>query len=208
MAWGAKVVTVDLPVDRPHEGADFYAQQVAAQIPAGEPPIVVAHSGAGLILPLVASHLEVARLVYLAAVIPFPQLSFLSQFHDAPDMMHQEWRGKNPVANHDDARHFLFHDCDERTTAWALTTLRLWMASGVWPEPCPLVHYPSVPTDYVSATFDRTINAVFWERAASKRHDIEPIRMATGHAPHVAQPGELARILLGVAGYISAGPSK
>ena len=197
MAWGAEVIAADLPTDRPDEGADFFAREVASQIPPGKPPIVLAHSAAGLILPVVASHIEVERLVYLAAVIPLPGSSFVTQFKSAPEMFHPDWPGKDPTRDHDAARQFLFHDCDERIQAWALTTLRLWASSQVLTEPCPLRHMPEVPTTYISARQDRTINPEWWERAAEARLGVKPTSIDSGHAPHVSRPRELAKLIIG-----------
>ena len=136
MAWGVEVVAVDLPTA--NQGADFFAREVARQMPAGEPPVVVAHSAAGLILPVVAEYMEVARLVYLAAVIPKPQASFLERFHDSPGMFRPEWLGKDPMKDHEVARSFLFHDCEPRVQGWALTTLRMWFSADLIREECPL----------------------------------------------------------------------
>ena len=147
MAWGADVIAVDLPGDRPNEGAAFYAEQVSAQVPPGEPPVVVAHSAAGLILPAVGTRIPVSRLVYLAAVIPQPGASLLDQFHESKEMFQPEWIGNDPTKDHALARDFLFHDCDDRTHAWALTTLRLWHAPGVLRE--RFDQFPDVPVDYI-----------------------------------------------------------
>ncbi|HEY3740425.1 MAG TPA: alpha/beta fold hydrolase, partial [Bryobacteraceae bacterium] len=166
MAWGAKVVAVDMPVDRPSEGAEFYANEVVKQMPAGEAPVVVAHSSAGLILPVVASRIKVSRLIYLAAVIPEPGKVFLDRVKRTPKMFQPDWPGKDPTKSEELARHFLFHDCDERTARWAMTTLRLWMATGVAKEACPLRQMPAIPTDYISGTLDRALNPVWWEEAA------------------------------------------
>ena len=196
MAWGVEATAVDLPVDRPREGADFFAREVARQTPSGEPPILVAHSAAGLILPVVAEHMEVARLVYLAAVIPKPGLSFVSQFKESPEMFRPDWVGKDPTKDHDLARQFLFHDCDERIEAWALTTLRLWFSPELIGEPCPLLKYPQIPVTYISAARDRTINPEWWERVAETELQVEPIRIDAGHAPHVSRPREVTRLIL------------
>jgi pimeloyl-ACP methyl ester carboxylesterase len=205
MAWGAKVVAVDMPADRPAEGAEFYADEVVKQMPPGEPPIVVAHSSAGLILPVVAGRLKVARLIYLTAVIPEPQTVFLEGVKRTPEMFRPDWLGKDPTKSEDLARHFLFHDCDERTTRWALTTLRLWNARGAMTETCPLRKMPDVPTDYISGTQDRAINPVWWEAAAKTLLGVKPLRIDAGHSPHVSHPRELARLMLD---YNPAGPSK
>jgi pimeloyl-ACP methyl ester carboxylesterase len=196
MAWGAEVVAVDMPVDRPREGAEFYASEVVRQLPPGSPPVVVAHSSAGLILPVVASRMEVARLVYLAAVIPEPGTVFMDRVKRSPKMFNPDWPGKDPTKNPELARHFLFHDCDERIQKWAMTTLRLWMAPGVATELCPLRKMPDVPTDYISGMQDRTINPVWWEAASKTLLRVKPVRMDCGHSPHVSRPRELARLIL------------
>jgi pimeloyl-ACP methyl ester carboxylesterase len=197
MAWGVDVCSVDLPVDRPQEGAEFYASQVAAQLPTGEdPPVVVAHSAAGLILPAVAARMPVAALVYLAAVVPLRGMSLIDQFLESKEMFHPDWVGKDPTKDHSIAAQYLFHDCDERTLAWALTTLRLWSAPGVLKEQCITEKFPEVPTTYISATGDRTINAEWWEQAALERLGVKPIRIDSGHAPHVSRPREVADLIM------------
>jgi len=194
MAWDVEVTAVDLPsVD---EGATFFAREVARQMPKGKPPIVVAHSAAGLILPVVASHMEVSRLIYLAAVIPKPHVSLLDQFKESPAMFQPDWVGKDPTQDPALARHFLFHDCEPRIQEWALTTLRLWMSPSVMKEPCPLEELPAkIPATYVSSTLDRAVNPKWWERRAQSL-GIDVIRIETGHSPHVSRPREVARLIM------------
>jgi hypothetical protein len=65
-----------------------HAEMIAGTIPrAREDVIVVAHSASGLFLPLVAGHVKVRRLVFLAAVIPQIGKSLLDQFEENPDMI-------------------------------------------------------------------------------------------------------------------------
>ena len=195
MAWGVEVTAVDLP--RENQGAEFFAREVARQMPRGKPPIVVAHSAAGLILPVVADYMEVARLVYLAAVIAKPQSSFVGQFNESPEMFQPDWQGKDPTRDHQAARDFLFHDCDQRIQEWAITTLRLWFSSELIEEDCPLRTFRQIPTTYVSATEDRTINPEWWEPVAEWSLGVKPVRIDAGHAPHVSRPREVARIIMG-----------
>lgn len=70
--------------------ADFYAAlagAVAADAGAGEPPILVAHSGAGAIVPAVAARLpSVAGAIFVDAILPHPGRSW---FETAPaDLRH------------------------------------------------------------------------------------------------------------------------
>ena len=201
MAWGVEVTTVDLP--SVNEGAEFFASSVVRQMPAGEPPVVVAHSSAGLILPVVPEFMEVARLVYLAAVIPKPQTSLGAQFNEWNEMFQPNWLGKDPVRNPAVARDFLFHDCEPRIQDWALTTLRLWYSTVLIREECPLGHLPTgIPTTYVSAALDRTLNEPWWEKRAEWL-GMNVVRMQTGHSPHVSRPREVASVIKGKALHFS-----
>lgn len=184
MAWGVDVTAVDLPLRS--EGAGYFAREVARQVPDGKPPVVVAHGLAGLILPVVAEYLEVARLVYLAAMIPVPQASCALQ---------PKWHGEE-ITNAA-AREFLFHDCDKRIQDWALTTLRPWASPALIEELCPLRAFPEIPVTYISAVHDRTIDPAWWEHMAETTLGVTPLRIDCGHAPHVSRPREAARLIMG-----------
>ncbi len=70
-ARGHTSVAPDLPITDPAAGAVAYADAVLAALPA-EPVVLVAHSLAGLVAPLVAAAAPVRRVVYLAAMLPEP----------------------------------------------------------------------------------------------------------------------------------------
>ena len=72
---GHRVITMDLPISDPALGAADYAQVVDDAIGPGIEPMLVGHSMAGLIIPLVAARRPVHRLVYLAAFLPAPGMS-------------------------------------------------------------------------------------------------------------------------------------
>ncbi len=82
----------------------------------------------GLFLPLVPARVRVARVVYLAAVIPEIGKTFMDQFRSAPDMYRPGFVGKDPTKDSDLARHFLFHDCGANVAEWAVSTLRFMFA--------------------------------------------------------------------------------
>ena len=194
MAWGVEVTAVDLPVVS--KGAAFFAEEVARQMPQGEPPVVVAHSMAGLVLPVVPEFMKVAGLVYLAAVVPKPNVSLLEQYQEAKEMFQPDWPGQDPTANPESAERFLFHDCEPRVRDWALTTLRLWAPRALLEEPCHLRQLPEA--SYISATQDRALNPDWWERAAEQGLGVKPVRIDSGHCPHVSRPRDVARLLRGV----------
>ncbi len=196
---GHSCVVADLPVNEPDASANRYADVITDAVRGMEAPIVIAHSAAGLFLPLVPARVRVARLVYLAAVIPEIGESFMDQFKSAPEMYCPDFPGKDPTKDPDLARHFLFHDCDAEVAAWAVSTLRLMWAKQAAIEITPLRAWPDVPVSYISCTDDRTIHPVWWENAARERLGVESIRIQAGHAPHVSRPPELADILIGLA---------
>jgi pimeloyl-ACP methyl ester carboxylesterase len=195
---GHASVCVDLPVDEPDASATHYAQVIAASCVGLREPMVVAHSASGLFLPLVPAYAPISRLIYLAAAIPQIGAGFLDQYRAAPEMYCPAFVGKDPSTDRDAAMQYLFHDCDEDTASWALTTLRRMLAKQTIVEISPLERWPDVPSSYISCHEDRTINPDWWERAARERLGVEPIVMNAAHCPHVSRPAELASILIGL----------
>jgi Alpha/beta hydrolase family len=141
---------VELPVDRPELTGTDYARMVAEQLDAAlaedgtqhEPVVVVAHSASGLLLPLVPSFRPVTHLVYLAAGVPQPGMTLDEQLAAEPDMLNPAWVGVDPFQDHQAARRFLFHDCDEPTARWAIATQTPWYPEGLYLERCPLAAFP------------------------------------------------------------------
>jgi pimeloyl-ACP methyl ester carboxylesterase len=66
---GHRVVTLDLAITDPTLGAADYATTVTKALEGTSEPILVGHSMAGLVIPLVASQRPIRRLVFLAAFI-------------------------------------------------------------------------------------------------------------------------------------------
>jgi pimeloyl-ACP methyl ester carboxylesterase len=194
-ALGHSCICVDLPVDRPEATATDYASVIGAAIDGADMPIVVAHSASGLFLPLVPDYASVARLVYLAAVIPLPGESFVSQVQNDPAMYRADFLRVRPPIDPAVAQHYLFHDCAPNIIPWAVSTLRMMYAKQAIIEKSPLTKWPEVPSSYLSCTKDRTINPDWWERAAGERLRADPIRIDAGHAPFVSRPKELAQAL-------------
>lgn len=192
---GHECICVDLPANRPDLGADAYASEIGRGMSHAGKAIVVAHSASGLFLPLVPRHAPIGKLVYLAAVIPLPGVSFMNQFRADPNMYQPDFVGKDPTSDEAIARQYLFHDCSPDAAIWACSTLRLTLAKQALIEECPLTSLPEVPSLYISCTQDRAINPEWWEAAARDRLRSEPILFEAGHAPHVSRPEDLAALL-------------
>ncbi|HSU58166.1 MAG TPA: alpha/beta hydrolase [Bryobacteraceae bacterium] len=194
-ARGHDCICVDLPTDQPDSSATEYARRIGESIVGADRPTVVAHSASGLFLPLVPDHAQVDRLVYLASVIPLPGESFLSQVQKHPTTYRPDFLRVKPPIDDAVAQHYLFHDCSPDVIPWALSTLRMMYAKQAIIEQCPLEKWPPVPSSYIFCSEDRTINPGWWEAAARERLHTDPIRMESGHAPHVSRPKALAEIL-------------
>ena len=199
---GHGVTTIDLPGDRPEWAPADYAQHAAAQAGnAGECPVVVAHSGAGTLLPAIAETVGAATAVWLAAYVPdltggTSMLDDIKTQRDA--MFHPDWLGMDPNSHPRLALRFLFHDCDRPTQQWALGTLRPFS-----PGPAVYRHSPApLPADIARAAIvpasDCTLRSGWMRQAARQRLGIEPVPINTGHCPHVSRPRELADILTGL----------
>jgi pimeloyl-ACP methyl ester carboxylesterase len=199
---GQRAVLVALPVDRPELTGTDYARLVAQQLDAAlaqdgiqqEPVVVVAHSASGLLLPLVPSFHPVAHLVYLAAGVR-PGMTLDEQLQAEPDMLNPAWVGVDPFQDHQAARRFLFHDCDEPTARWAIATQTPWYPEGLYQERCPLVVFPSVPSTSIVCTDDRVIQPAWPRRVATDRLHAQVVELPGGHCPHVSRPAVLADVL-------------
>jgi hypothetical protein len=206
---GQRAVLVALPVDRPELTGTDYARLVAQQLDAAlandgtqrEPVVVVAHSASGLLLPLVPSFHPVAHLVYLAAGVPQPGRTLDEQLAADPDMLNPAWVGVDPFQDHQAARRFLFHDCDELTARWAIATQTPWYPEGLYQERCPLVVFPSVPSTSIVCTDDRVIQPAWSRRVATDRLHAQVVELPGGHCPHVSRPAVLAGALTAATGW-------
>lgn len=193
---GQQTLCVDLPVNEPRAGASRYSQVIAAALQGKGPAIVVGHSGSGLFLPLVPQYHPVARLVFLAAVIPELGRSLFEQFRAAPEMFCPDWPGKDPTKDEELAKRFLFHDCSQEILPWALSTRRLMNPQKALMETCPLERWPEVASSYILCREDRTLNPAWWRRTAAERLGRPAIEVFGGHCPHVSRPRELAEVLV------------
>lgn len=197
---GHETVRMDLPADQPDASATRYAQWIAAAIPPGrEDAMVVAHSAAGLFLPLVPEQRRVQRLVFLAAVIPQIGKSLRDQVLDGHNMLNPDWIGKDPTRDEHIAREFLFHDCSPEAAAWAWQRMRLLFARQAVLEVSPLQKWPDVPCSYILCTEDRTVLPEWSRRAARERLGVEAIELPGGHCPYISRPGALSESLAALA---------
>jgi pimeloyl-ACP methyl ester carboxylesterase len=161
-------------------------------------PIVVAHSGSGTLLPAGSNALKARHPVWLAAWVPNSHASFMEEVRANPnEIFNPDWIGKDPTNDSSVATDFPYHDCDQATIDWALTTRRLFVPLAVCNQPIALDD--NIPSSYIVASKDRTIRPDWQRRMARERLRIEPLEIATGHLPQVSAPERLAELLAHIA---------
>ena len=134
----------------------------------------------------------------LAAWVPEPEATFLEDTgRNLEAAFDPGWIGQDPIEDDAVAAAFLYHDCDDATRTWALSTRRLFLPLGVYGERIALA--PEVPSTYVVAAHDRTIRPEWQRRMARERLSVEPVELPTGHCPNVSRPDRLAELLVEVA---------
>jgi Alpha/beta hydrolase family len=193
-AVGQSAVTTDLARFGERMSATEYGEAVAAELSGTNVDVVVAHSGAGLLLPAIAVATEARMQVYLAAFVPNGSRSLRDEVtDDATAVFNADWIGVDPTRDHDAARRFLFHDCSPEVVAWAVTTLRSFVPDSVYSEQVPLA--PAIPAISVVPDSDRTLRSEWMIAASRERLGVEPTIVPGGHCPHVSRPRDLASLL-------------
>lgn len=179
-------------------GAEHCARVIEASLRPDATAVLVGHSIAGLIIPVVAAHHAVRRLVFLHALLPQPGQSVVDQLAAEPDMFNPAmFEAAAPFWEDEGvAREFLLHDCPDELASAAFRRLR--------PEPgtlgaelTPLESWPPVPACYVVCRDDRTATPAWARRAARRRLGVEPLEIPGGHCPMLSRPAQLAAVLAG-----------
>jgi len=190
---GAEVLAPDLPSDQP-VGLDAYADAVAEALAGVEGPfVVVAHSLAGFVAPLVCRRVPVEQLVLVAAMVPRPGETG-GEWWEATG--HRAAMNAQGLVDDSEQTVFL-HDVDPEVLA---TTEPPRDQDGVlFEEVWPLDAWPDVATAFVLFRDDRFF-PVDWLRAlVEERLGIEPIEVPGGHCAYLSQPRAVADAILTVA---------
>ncbi|MBN3958907.1 alpha/beta hydrolase [Nostoc sp. NMS8] len=217
---GHKTLAMDLPIDNASATLSQFADVVIQALPKTDDDIVlVGHSMAGTIIPLVAEAVKVRQLVFVAALLPYPGVSTLDQFshrldsdtlksfnyqpkdpskleqfYDEPDMYEPASVGKD-YSDKAVLREFFFHDCQPDVTQWAISKSRLQQSMAYIFETNPLKALPNVERKYIVCTNDRIISPTWSRYAARKRLGVDAIELPSGHCPHLSRPDLLASVL-------------
>ena len=199
-AQGHETIVPDLMPEDFGAGAEHCAELVAASVPSGSDPLLVGHSIAGLVTPIVAARYPVHKLVFLHALLPQPGQSVVDQLSTEPDMFNPAmFLAAAPFWEDESiAREFLLHDCSDEVASAAFHRLR--PEPGVLgAETTPLKSWPPVPAACIVCGDDRTATPAWVRRAARERLGVEPIELPGGHCPMLSRPDQLAAALVNCA---------
>jgi pimeloyl-ACP methyl ester carboxylesterase len=220
-AQGHKAVVMDLPIEDPSPTLSQFAEVVIQSLSETDDDVIlVGTSMSGTIIPIVASQRPVRKLVFLAALIPYPGTSTLDQickdidaetrkrlnyeppaasklelFRDEPNMFNPDGLGKD-LQDEALAMKFLFHDCEPEVARWAISKLRNQKSAPHIFDVFPLDALPNVEYSYIVCADDRSISPTWSRYAARKRLGVEAIELPGGHCPYLSRPAHLADVLL------------
>jgi pimeloyl-ACP methyl ester carboxylesterase len=199
---GHRVTAVDLPISERGRGASDYADAVIDRSGWADAPVLIAHSMAGLVAPVVAARREVRRIIFIASFLAKPGLSAMDQRAAEPidpttPAATSQWIDLGDglwSVGPDTAREIFMHDASDEVAAWALPQLRP-QFYGVMSEITPLLEWPDVASDYVVCRDDRACNPEWGRRAAIDRLGVTATEIDGGHSPMLTRPTELAALL-------------
>lgn len=201
---GHDVVAVDLPIDDPTATFSTYADVIVDGVGEDRPELVlVAHSMAGLSVPIAAARLPVRAVVFVCGLIALPGRSLIDQFLEQPEMLvpgydegvEEDDQGRSSWADLQAASARLYADCDETTARSAFDRLRP-QSQATFVEPCPLTELPDVERAYVVGADDQLVNPDWSREAAQARLGVTPVELPGSHSPFLAQPAVLADVLV------------
>jgi pimeloyl-ACP methyl ester carboxylesterase len=183
------------------------ADTVIDAFPAGdEDVVVVGHSMAGLVIPLVAQKKPVLRMVFLAAMIPAIGMSNLEYLATAPDAIvfsdtehlaeGELPKGTETTVSWDRARDGFYHDVPDELARHAWERLRP-QTFTIFSETTPLQSWPDVPATYILMREDRAVGQE-WSRRRAKEIGADLIELDGSHSPFYSRPAELADVIVGL----------
>jgi pimeloyl-ACP methyl ester carboxylesterase len=223
-AQGHKTVAMDLPIEDPAATLFDYVDVVLEALPETEEDVIlVGHSMAGPVIPLVAARYRVRQLIFIGSLIPHPGVSFLDQCYDEIPSNFLEEAGYKPpeVSKFEQFRdepnvhipacigkfmtpdeqgkaiamEFYYHDCEPDVANWAFSKTRNQRSLAHAFDIFSLEALPDVEYAYIACSNDRIISPAWQRYAAQKRLGVEAIEIPSGHYPHLSHPAHLAEVL-------------
>lgn len=197
---GHKSVAMDVPL---HEIScnidDYVASVVDASASLGEDAIIVGHSLGGLIIPHVAQHRPVGRMIFLCSMIAPRTQDELQANLDLVnpefwDMVQRDDLGR-AVCTPEVATKAFFHDVPEPLRDWAISRMTP-LAPNVYTPPPLIRDFPKVPVSSIVADEDFVVRDPRMEREHVRtRLGVEPVTLPGSHSPFLSHPALLASAL-------------
>ncbi len=200
-------------IDLPSHGADqtpaskvtleTYAEAIVAALKLDT--ILVGHSMGGFPISRAAQidPRNIARLVYLCAYTPWPDLSLseMRKLVDEQPLVPAFRRGADGVTMTFDksmAPDLFYHDCPPETVSFALGAL---CPQPIAPMQTPLPNHAEVtlPRSYITCRDDRAIPPGLQELMAAKLPAQDRHSLPNSHSPFFAAPKALAQVLDSIA---------
>lgn len=179
---GHLAIAPDLPIEDDDANLDDWAATVIGQVPDSadaDDIVLVGHSMAGLVLPVIAARRPLRRMVFLGAIVPAIGITPLEQHSRQPDMIlidgvadsfeHGELPAHGGDMSWERARHYFYQDVDEAVARRAWRRLRR-QSLAVLQRPFPLTFWPDVPATYIVMTDDHSVNPAWSRRYAREVH--------------------------------------
>ena len=197
-AHGHEVIAPDLPCD--DDAAEFtdYADVAANAAGGRNVDVLVAQSLAGFTAPLVCERVPVARMVFVAAMIPAPGEPAGAWWDNVgwPEARAEQARRHGRPNTDFDVTYDFFDDVPPDLTAAAMARGERNQSGTPFERPWPLAAWPAVPTKFLLCRNDHFFPAEFMRRVVRDRLGITPDEIDSGHLPAFAHPKALAARLL------------
>jgi pimeloyl-ACP methyl ester carboxylesterase len=194
-ARGHECVTPVLPLENADASFEDDAKPVIDCLNACEAPVLVGHSMASAVIPLVALKRSVGLLVYLCPAMagfpppagepPYQRAGYTRPPIDADGCM---WWPHQQAINQ------LYARLDRRLAERLAARLRP-QPRAVFNKPYPLEKPPQVPSAFLYAREDELFDDGWSRWIARTLLDVEPIELPGGHFPMLEHPALLADVL-------------
>lgn len=201
-ARGHDSVTMDLPIDDASATFTTFADVVVESCRERDDVVLVGHSLAGMVLPLVSARRRVRLQVFLCAVVP--KLTGMP-WDDAPPMGERDYGAERDddgalvFRSAEVARKIFYADCSAPDVAWAFDRLRPLRNGSLWDRSYPLTRWPDVRSAAVTCTDDLAVHADYQRAVLRDRLGVAPVELPGHHSPFLARPAALADVLAGLA---------